>query len=157
MVLVTAPVAEPQRKLGDRGSAPLEFILAGLVLLVPLVYLVITLGLVQGHALGAEAGVRHIARAVATATNPDEARERGAAVLASIAADYGMDAAATDLRVECRPAGSPCPAAGATITVTLRTTVSLPLAPPVLGMDRLMTIPIEASTVQKVSRFWSER
>ena len=38
--------------------------------------------------------------------------------------------------------------------ITVRTRVTLPLVPPVLGLDRLASIPIEASAAQKVSRFW---
>src|SRR3954452_14129961 len=80
----------------ERGSAALEFILVGLVLLVPLVYLVIALGLIQEQALGAEAGARHIARTVSTASGADEARERADRVLQAVADEYGMDAASVD-------------------------------------------------------------
>ena len=59
----------------DRGSAALEFILVGMLLLVPLVYLIVSLGLIQGQSLGAEAGARHIARALSTAESPDAARQ----------------------------------------------------------------------------------
>ncbi len=55
------------------------------------------------------------------------------------------------------PAGASCPEAGATLVVTVQTRVALPLVPPVLGLDRLASIPIEASAVQKVSRFWESR
>ena len=55
----------------ERGSAALEFILVGMLLLVPLVYLIVSLGLIQGQSLGAEAGARHIARALSTAESPD--------------------------------------------------------------------------------------
>jgi Flp pilus assembly protein TadG len=138
----------------ERGSAALEFILLGLVLLVPLVYVVVALGMVQGQALGAEAGARHIARAVSTATNADDARGRADLVLESVADEYGMDAASVDLSLTCLPAGSSCPEPGATLIVTLATRVALPLVPPVLGLDRLASIPIEATSAQKVSRFW---
>lgn len=138
----------------ERGSAALEFILVGLLLLVPLVYLVVSLGLIQGQALGAEAGARHIARAVSTASSADDARARADLVLAAVADEYGMDAASIDLSLSCAPRGAECPEAGATIVVTLATRVTLPLVPPVLGLDRLASIPVEASAVQKVSRFW---
>ena len=46
------------------------------------------------------------------------------------------------------------PEAGSTLVVTIQTRVALPLVPPVLGLDRLASIPIEASAAQKVSRFW---
>jgi Flp pilus assembly protein TadG len=138
----------------ERGSAPLEFILVGLLLLVPLVYLVVALGVIQGQTLGAEAGARHVARAVAQSAGDDEARTRTDAIVAAVVEEYGLDASAVDLSIFCRPAGATCPEPGATLVVTLRTTVALPLIPPVLGLDRLAGIPVEATAAQKVSRFW---
>jgi Flp pilus assembly protein TadG len=138
----------------ERGSAALEFILVGLLMLVPLVYLIVVLGSLQGQALGAEAGARHIARAIATADDADDADRSADRVLAAVVAEYGLDADAVELSLVCRPAGAECPTAGATIVVTLRTTVTLPLVPPVLGLDRVARIPVEATAVQKVSRVW---
>lgn len=138
----------------ERGSAALEFILVGLILLVPLVYLVVSLGLIQGQSLGAEAGARHIARTVSHAPDDASARSAAESVLASVVDEYGIDPASVDVAMECIPASAPCPNAGATVVVTVRTRVALPLVPPVLGLDRLASIPIEASSAQKVSRFW---
>ena len=138
----------------ERGSAALEFILVGLILLVPLVYLVVSLGLIQGQTLGAEAGARHIARSVSQAADAASARTAAAVVLASVVDEYGIDASTVDVAMECVPVGASCPQTGATVVVTVRTRVALPLVPPVLGLDRLAGIPIEASSAQKVSRFW---
>lgn len=138
---------------GDEGSAPLEFVVAGVVLLVPLVYLVIALGLIQGHTLGVEAGSRHIARSIATASDAAEADRRAEAVLASVVEDYGLDREAVTVTASCRTPGA-CPAAGATLVVTVSTRVALPLVPAVLGLDRFASIPLQASSAQKVSRFW---
>lgn len=138
----------------ERGSAALEFIVVGLLLLVPTVYLIVSLGLIQGQALGAEAGARHIARAISTASDEADARARVERVLASVTGQYGMPRDAVSLDLECRPAGGACPEAGATIVVTVRSTVALPLVPPVLGLDRLASIPIEATAAQKMSRRW---
>jgi Flp pilus assembly protein TadG len=138
----------------ERGSAALEFILVGLLMLVPLVYLTLALGSLQGQSLGAEAGARHIARAIATADDAEDARASAERVLDSVIAEYGLDADDVALTLSCRPAGTECPAAGATLVVTLRTTVTLPLVPPVLGLDRVASVPVEASAVQKVSRVW---
>lgn len=140
----------------ERGSAPLEFILVGMLLLVPLVYLIVVLGLIQEQALGTEAGARHIARAVSTATDADAARDRADVVLAAVVEEYGIDPGSVDISLACVPSGASCPAAGATLVVTLQARVALPLVPPILGLDRLATIPVEASAAQKVSRFWGE-
>lgn len=139
---------------GERGSAALEFILVGMLLLVPLVYLIVSLGLIQGQSLGAEAGARHIARALSTAENADAGRAGADAILRSVIDEYDLDADSVDIGFECRPAGGACPEAGSTLIVTVRTSVSLPLVPPVLGLDVLASIPIEASAAQKISRFW---
>jgi hypothetical protein len=125
-----------------------------MVLLVPLVYLVVALGLIQEQALGAEAGARHIARTVSAASGVEEARERADRVLQAVVDEYGMDAASVDLSLSCLPAGATCPDTGATLLVTLRTRASLPLIPPILGLDDIASIPVEASSAQKVSRFW---
>lgn len=138
----------------DGGSAALEFIVVGLLLLVPLVYLVVALGLIQGQSLGAEAGARHIARALSTAENADAARRSADRILQSVIDEYDLDPGSVGVSFACRPAGATCPAAGATLVVTVQTRVALPLVPPVLGLDRLASIPIEASAAQKISRFW---
>jgi len=150
--LSDAPVVA--REPDDRGSAALEFILIGLLMLVPLVYLIVALGLIQGQSLGAEAGARHIARALSTAENPDAARRSADLILLSIIDEYALDAASVDVSLDCHPAGAACPEAGATLVVTIRTRVVLPLMPPVFGLDRLASIPLEASAAQKISRFW---
>lgn len=139
---------------GDVGSAALEFITVGVLLLVPLVYVIVALGAIQGQALGAEAGARHIARVVATATDADDADDRADAVLRAVAEEYGMDADDVSATLSCRPKGATCPDPGATVVVTVRTRVALPFVPPVLGLDRVASVPIQATAVQKVSRFW---
>lgn len=146
--------SNPSNDPDDAGSAALEFILVGLLLLVPIVYLIVSLGLIQGQSLGVEAGARHIARAVSQAPDAASARDRADRVLSTVVEEYGIDPATVDFALTCRPAGATCPEAGATIVVTLRAQVALPLVPPVLGLEQLARIPIEASAAQKTSRFW---
>lgn len=149
------PSARRPPLIGDEtGSAALEFIVAGLLMLVPLVYLVLVLGAVQEQTLGAEAAARHTARVIGQAPDADAAAERGDAVLAAVVREYGMDADAVDVAITCRPAGAECPTAGATVIVTVRTEVSLPFMPPIFGLDELTAIPVEAQAAQKVSRLW---
>ncbi|WP_406245784.1 TadE family protein [Microbacterium sp. M] len=138
----------------DDGSAALEFIVVGVILLVPLVYLVLTLGAVQEQTLGAEAAARHTARAMGQASDADAAATRGDAILADVIDEYGMDPAAVQVSVVCTPASASCPAPGATVVVTVSTRVSLPFVPPVLGLDTVASIPVEAAAAQKISRVW---
>ena len=140
----------------ERGSAALEFILVGLLLLVPVIYLTVALGLIQGQSMGAEAAARHVARAVAQSAGSDDARASADRVLRSVVDEYDLDPAAVDLALSCRPQSTACPQSGATLIVTVRARVALPLVPPVLGLDRIASIPVEASAAQKVSRFWGD-
>ncbi len=141
----------------DSGSAALEFILVGVVLLVPIVYLIVAMGQIQAHALGVEAGARHLARTIATASDRGEADERAVRVIDAIAQEYGIAADAVEVAVACTPVASPCPQAGATVRVTVRAEVALPLVPAVFGLERLARVSVEATGVQKVSRFWGTR
>ncbi|MFD5216003.1 TadE family protein [Microbacterium sp. NPDC058345] len=140
--------------LDEEGSAALEFIVAGVLLLVPLIYLVLTLGAVQEQTLGAEAAARHTARVIGQAESAEAASAGGDAVLASVMREYGMDPDTVGVGITCAPAAAACPSAGATVIVTVRTKVSLPFMPPIFGLDELAAIPVEAQSAQKVSRLW---
>jgi hypothetical protein len=144
----------PRRSVNEDGSAALEFIAVGVILLVPLVYLVIALGAIQEQTLGAEAAARHIARVVSRAPDAVTAAERSDAVLAGIVDEYGLDADAVEMTIVCTPAVVECPSAGATIIVTVAARVQLPLVPEMLGLDRATAVPVQAEAVQKVSRLW---
>lgn len=151
------PVRTDRRLLTDeRGSASLEFITVGLILLVPLVYLIVALGVIQSHALGVETGARQLARTIASAPDTATADVRAQRVIEAIAAEYGMDPSRIDVQVRCTTPG-PCPAAGATVSVTVATEVLLPLVPPVLGLDQAARVPVTATGIQKVSRYRVER
>lgn len=138
----------------EDGTAVLEFVTVGVLLLVPLVYLVLTLGAVQEQTLGAEAAARHTARVIGQAPDAATGSARGEAVLQSVIREYGMDPDAVEVAIECRPAAAQCPSAGSTVIVTVATRVSLPFMPPLFGLDRIAAIPVQADAAQKVSRLW---
>ncbi len=143
-----------ERTRGDEGSAALEFIAVGIIMLVPLVYLIVALGAIQEHALGAEAAARHAARAIALAPDASAASLRSEQVLATVVDEYGMDAEELDVTLTCRPVGDGCPAPGATLTITVTTRVALPLVPSVLGVADAASVTVEGTATQKVSRLW---
>lgn len=138
----------------DDGSAALEFITVGVILLVPLVYLIIALGTIQEQTLGVDAAARHVARALATAPDAKVAAAQGDRVLADIAEQYGLDGDATEVSMSCMPAGVDCPSAGAVVTITVTTRVTLPLIPVLFGGDDAASVGVEGAAVQKISRLW---
>lgn len=116
----------------------------------------VALGALQSAALGAESGARHVARAIATASGPDEAERRADHILAVVSREYRLDPDRTAVSISCRPGAGECPVAGSTVVVRVDTRVALPLMPGVWGLDQVTAIPVEASSAQKVSRFWGE-
>jgi hypothetical protein len=139
----------------EAGSAALEFIVVGLLLLVPLVYLTLAMGLIQQNALGTEAAARHIGRGLSTAPDARAATTTTDRILGAVVDAYDLEAESVDVTLSCRPDLGSCPRAGATVFVTVRSSIALPLVPPVLGLERFARVAVEATSVQKVSRFWS--
>lgn len=142
------------RSADEAGSASVEFLLVALVLLVPIVYLVVALGAIQGQALGVETGARQLARTIAEAPDAASADARAARVRDAIVAEYGLDPDEVGVEIACRAPAASCPEAGSVLSVTVTASVSLPLVPPILGLDRFARVPVQAVSVQKVSRFW---
>ncbi|WP_182484465.1 hypothetical protein [Alpinimonas psychrophila] len=139
----------------DEGSSSLEFITAGLLLLVPLVYLVLVLSAVQGAALAAEGAARQAARVFVQAPTEAEGFARAQRALAFGLDDYGLGDAAVGMTITCVPQTTPCLHRLASVTVAITLQVDLPLVPAVLGLDRLARVPVNATATQHVSRFWS--
>ncbi len=146
--------ADARRFRDQEGSASVEFIFAGLVLLVPIVYLVVALGVIQAHTLGVQAASRHIARAVATAPDAETADRRASVIALSIAGEYGVSAQSLEVDIDCA-APAPCPSAGELFVVRVESEAELPLVPPVLGLNELARIPIQAESVQRMSGLWA--
>ncbi|BDZ56016.1 hypothetical protein GCM10025870_30890 [Agromyces marinus] len=142
----------PRRALHEeRGSASLEFLTVGMILLVPLVYLVLAIGAVQSAALGVEGAARHAARVAALhaaggGANPAGVVDR--AVRVSLA-DYGIDAGATSVGFECDGA---CDAPGSRIRVRVDAAVALPVVPAVLVSNGIGSVRVGAEATQTVSR-----
>jgi hypothetical protein len=133
------------------GSASLEFLTVGIILLVPLVYLVLALAAIQAGALGVEGAARQAARVAVIATDrtgSDAAVDRAVRVAL---ADYGIDAAAASVAVACDR--TDCLEPGARVSVSVVARVDLPLVPDFLALTAIGSVPIEASATQTVSRF----
>lgn len=136
---------------GERGSASLEFLTVGIILLVPLVYLVLALAAIQAGALGVEGAARQAARVAVAATAEAESDAAVARAVQVALADYGIDAAAASVTVRCDRAD--CSEAGVRVSVSVAARVELPLVPDFLALSAVGSVPVEASATQTVSRF----
>lgn len=118
------------RRRDERGSATVEFVVLATVMLVPLVYLVVTLGRLQAASFAvdsaARAGVRSFTRA------PDEAtaQSRAMAAVQLALGDQGFAGAAPGAQVTC--SASPCLTPQGRVAVQVSLDVVLPGVPAVL-------------------------
>jgi Flp pilus assembly protein TadG len=142
---------------GDDGSASIEFLTVGLLLIVPLVYLVIALAAVQGAALGVEGAARQAARVFVQSPDQSSARAAAGTAIAVTLGDYGVDAGGARMRITCAPHPDRCLTRRAFVTVRIDATVDLPLVPPALGAVLPLHVPVEATATEQVSRFWGSR
>ena len=83
--------------MNDRGSAMVETILLGLVLIVPLIWGLGILSELHRAALATTAAAREAGFDAARATTPIEARERVDAAVATALRDHGLDVAGADV------------------------------------------------------------
>lgn len=84
--------------MNERGSALVETMLLGLVLLVPLIWALGVLSELHRAALATTAAAREAGFDAARAASPIEARERVDAAVGVALADHGLDPAGVDVR-----------------------------------------------------------
>jgi hypothetical protein len=134
----------------DQGRAIVEFLVVGLLLLVPVVYFVVTLSRVQAAAFAVSTASREAGRAFTTAANEDDAyaRAQAAARISFEDFDFGADGG-----VQLRCDGSPCLRPEGRVEAVATVTVRLPLVPDVLSGAIPAALPVSATHVATVDRF----
>jgi Flp pilus assembly protein TadG len=139
----------------EDGSASLEFITVGLLLLVPVVYLVLALSALEKASFGVEGAARQATRVFVQSGSEREAEAAAQTAIAVTLADYGLAARDARVQVSCRPNPSDCLTRRGFVTVSIEVTVPLPLIPPVLTLHLPTGIPVHSVATEQVSRFWS--
>lgn len=136
---------------GQRGSAVVEFTFLGLLLMVPVVYFIITVGQLQGGSFAVVGAADQAAKVFVA--QPDASAGRAAAeqVTMLALADYGHPSGNAGVDIRC-DSGGDCMAAGSAVTVTVRLTVPLPFVPFGEAL-RLNAGQVSASATQVVGRF----
>ena len=122
----------------ERGNAVIEFIVIGLLVIVPLLYVVTTAMTVQAATSASTVAVREAARAFTTADSPatGQARARLAAEVAF--ADHGFTLPDAALRLSC--SGTGCLAPGGSVQVGIDWRLPLPWVP--AGLTTTLALPI---------------
>ena len=144
------------RPTGDRGSAVVEFSTLGLLLLLPLLYLVVALSRIEAASFAVDGAAREAARALVTAPRESVGQARAAAAVELGLADQGFDVPAADvLTVRCSRPG--CLQPGGLVVAAVELEVTLPGVPG--GLDRLLPtrVTVRSEQVLAVDAFRSRR
>lgn len=136
---------------GEHGSALVEVVWLGVLLLVPMLWIVLSVFEVQRGAFGVEAAARSAARAYALAGEDALGRARAEAAARQALVDQGLEQAPLDIRVTCTTPPA-CHSGTSVITVVVGTSVDLPFLPDVLGAGR-PSFALDATHTVPIGRF----
>lgn len=137
----------------ESGSASIEFITVGLLLLVPTVYLVLALASIQSASFAVEGAARQASRVFVQASTVGAGEAAAERAIAVTLADYGLDAGDAAVAISCRPDPTDCLTRRGFVTVTISIVAPLPLFPAVLETDLPLGVPIDSVATEQVSRF----
>lgn len=136
-----------RRPRGDDGNALVEFVYLAVLLMVPLVYVLLTVFLVQRASFGVTEAARQAGRAYVTAEDDASGRARARAAARLALDDQGI--ACADCAAVSAPAGV---APGSAVDVRVRYFVRLPVVGAFFRGQR-GGIPVSATHVEYVDRF----
>lgn len=144
-------------RLGDdQGSALVEFVWLGLVLLVPLVWILLSLFEIQRGTFAVISAARAAGRAYSLAPDQAVARDRAESAARLALDDQGGSTMPLAVEIECSGGPSACLAPSTTVTLTVRSGVRLPFLPAFLSADK-SDFDLEASHTVPIGQYVERR
>ena len=141
-----------ERVTRDDGSSVVEFLGLSVVLLVPLVYLVVTLGRLEAATFATEGAAREAARTYVAADGADEGAARAIAAVGIALRDQGFhDDPATALTLTC--SAVPCLAPGSDVSARIEVRVPLPFVPSFVRDVIPLEVPVSVERVAPVDTY----
>ncbi|MEC5198049.1 Flp pilus assembly protein TadG [Arthrobacter sp. PL16] len=133
----------------ERGSAVVEFVFLGVLLLVPVVYLVLTIGQLQGGSFAVVGAVDQAAKVYVDAPTPQEADARAREAVRIALGDFGFAEEQAAMDIVC---SAQCLEPGSSVTIVVRLDVPFPLVPSIAG-SHPSAVTVDATATQIVERF----
>ncbi|MDQ3628809.1 MAG: hypothetical protein M3419_08375 [Actinomycetota bacterium] len=140
----------------DQGSAVVEFVWLGLLLLVPLVYALLTVFEAQAAAYGSDAASRSAGRAFMLSPSQEQAYDRAHAAARLALADHGIAAGQVSVDISCAPDPQRCLSPGSTVSVSVTVQQPLPLVPAALGTNA-PSVTMSSTHVEPYGTFREDR
>ncbi len=120
------------RRPTEAGTALVELTWLGILLLLPMVWIVLSVSEVQRGSFGVTAAARSAGRAFALAPDDATGKQHARAAAAVALADQGLGDSDWTIAVACPPQPD-CHVGGAVVIVRIETRVGLPFIPELLG------------------------
>jgi len=120
----------------ERGSGLVEMVWLSVLLLVPLLWIVLSVFEVQRGSFGVSGAARAAARAYALAPDDLTGERRARAVARRVLADQGLHEVPLDVTITCTPYPRRCHSGTSVVTVRVRSEVALPLLPDLFGLGQ---------------------
>jgi Flp pilus assembly protein TadG len=133
------------------GNAIVEFVYLAVLLLVPLVYVLITVFRVQASSYAVSSAAREAGRVYATSSSIDEADGRAFAAARMVMADSNLPLDSDQLRITCST--NPCLQPGSQVDVVVTYNVALPLVPRFFSDRAPASVHVTSSHLEVVDRY----
>lgn len=135
----------------DSGNAIVEFVYLAVLLMVPLVYVLLTVFTVQRAAYAASSAAREAGRVYVTSESLSEAGPRAFTAASIVMRDSNLPLSPSDLRISC--SSEPCLEPGSRVDVVVAYDVSLPLLPRIFDGRAPATVRVMSRHLEVVDRF----
>lgn len=133
----------------EAGRAMLEMVFLGVLVFVPVVYLILTLGDLQRASFAAAAAAREAGRVFVLSDTDAQGRARAELAAGLTFQDYRESAG--NVTVTCD--GAPCLRPGGQVDVTVSLVVTLPLVPDLIADRVPASVTVQATHRATVGRF----
>lgn len=143
------PGVAAREKDPESGSAVVEFTFLALLLMVPLVYFIVTMGQIQGGTFAVVGAADQAAKVFVTYEDPGAAIVAAEQAAVLTLADFGHEASRAEVVATCEPGD--CSTAGSAVTVKVTLAIDLPLVP--FGRLGVHATEVDASATQLIGRF----
>ena len=133
----------------ERGSASIEFVVASVALLIPLVALTVTTSQIASATFAATTAARHGVRAFTRAESTNTGLERIRAIMTLAAEDHGVIDATPRWELDCSRRN--CLRRGSLVELTVHLDVPLLFIPALPGIDIAPRVTVSRSATARVS------
>jgi Flp pilus assembly protein TadG len=137
---------------GDDGNAIVEFVYLAVLLMLPLVYVLITVFRIQAAAYAVSSAAREAGRVYATSDSVADAPGRAYSAARIVMADSNLEFTPDQLDISCSP--SPCTLQpGSQVNVVMTYRVGLPLVPRFFADRAPASVRVTSRHLEVVDRF----